>query len=49
MEDLEDLEDWRIGGESDDGFFRGPTELFADPVPTSLLLVHKVGSEDIDV
>lgn len=48
---MEDLEDWRIGGESDDGLFRGrgPTELFADPVPTSLLLVHKVGSEDIDV
>lgn len=35
------LEDCRIERESDDGFFRGPTELFADPVPTSLLLVHR--------
>lgn len=43
------LEDCGIGGESDDGLFRGPTELFADPVPTSLLMYSYIGSEDIDV
>lgn len=43
------LEDCRIGGESDDELFRGPTELFADPVPTSLLMYSYIGSEDIDV
>lgn len=43
------LEDCRIGGESDDELFRGLTELFADPVPTSLLMYSYIGSEDIDV